>query len=228
MLFSLLLIFDTAFFKVAAHLNIYQGSPLVVYMEKELAYPGFGRREEWKSTVNFENKETKNLQLVRIDNIYQLHYMPEHYKTYPNPEEAWAALWSIGYYAIDKNKKWIEISMAGSAAPYIEFPKGFSSLKLKLFEKFARSKSGKAAIWVDQDLVEIINLAPYESSKGYVDSKTQNKYVRLYPVNIKATGEGYTFIDKETTSNEQTRYNYPGNIIVGIHKEYVSKIEFDN
>ena len=230
LLFSLLLIFDTAFFKVAAYLNIYQGSPLVVYVEKELAYSGFGSREEWETTVNFENKETKNLALVRVDNIYQLHYMPEHLKKYPNPEQAWATLLSIGYYGIDanKDKKWIEISMAADAAPYVEFPKGFSSLKLKLFETFARSKSGKAAIWVDQDLAEMINLAPYESSKESIDSKKEGKYIKLYPVMIKATGEGYTFIDKETTSNEQTRYNYPAKIIVGIHKKYVSKIEFDH
>ncbi len=127
----------------------------------------------------------------------------------------------------DNNKKWQEISMAGSVAPYIEFPEGFSSLKLKLFEMFGHTKSGKAAIWVDQDLAHIINLAPIETSKEYIDSKTDKKYVKLYPVNIKAIGEGYTFIEKETTPSEQLRYNYPSKIIVGIQKDYLSKVEFD-
>ncbi len=225
----ILLLFNyTTLFKIAAHLNMYQGTPLVVYVEEELASPGFGNREEWKSTVNFESKEARDLKLVRVDNIYQLWYMPTHFKQYLNPEQAWATLWSIGYYFMkDNNKKWQEISMAGNVAPYIEFPEGFASLKLKLFEMFAHTQSGKAAIWVDQDLAHIINLAPIETSKGYIGSKTDKKYVKLYPVNIKAIGEGYTFIEKETTSSEQSRYNYPSKIIVGIQKDYLSKVEFD-
>lgn len=225
----ILLLFNyTVLFKIAAHLNMYQGTPLVVYVEEELAAPGFGNREDAKSTANFESKETQNLKLIRVDNIYQLCYMPALFKKYPNPEQAWASLLGIGYYLIkDNNKKWQEIAMAGNVAPYIEFPKGFSSLKLKLFEMFAHTKSGKAAIWVDQDLAHIINLAPIETSKGYIDSKTDKKYVKLYPVNIKAIGEGYTFIEKETTSSEQSRYNYPSKIIVGIQKDYLSNVEFD-
>ncbi len=77
----ILLMFNyTILFKIAAHLNMYQGTPLVVYVEEELASPGFGNREEWKSTVNFESKEARDLKLVRVDNIYQLWYMPTQFK----------------------------------------------------------------------------------------------------------------------------------------------------
>ena len=227
-LLFILLLNHTILFKIAAHLNIYQGNPLVVYVEEELAAPGFGHRKDAKSTVNFESKETQNLKLIRVDNIYQLCYMPALFKKYPNPEQAWATLLGIGYYLIeDNNKKWQEIAMAGNVAPYIELPKGFSALKLKLFEMFAHTKSGKAAIWVDKDLAQIINLAPIDISKKYIDPKTGKEYVKLYPVNIKAIGEGYTFIEKGTTQREQSSYNYPEKIIVGIQKDYLSKVEFD-
>ena len=219
-LFIVIALNYSSLLKFAANIGLYQGNPIVIYVAEELANRQLGYKKG-KSTINFEEKESKNLKLVRIDNVYQIYYKPSHLKRLPDPKRAWQTLFHIGYSIFKNNKsEWTETSMHADLIPYVEFLNGQS------VPSEGRGK-GKAAIWIDKDLAQIIKLAPISATGEYIDPHTKQEYVKIYPVTIKAIGDGYAFIEKQTTHDEQERYHYPHSIAVGIHKTYFSKVEFD-
>lgn len=212
--------------KLLAHTGLYQGEPFVFYFEKDnFSFMNNKSDTDIISTICTEKKQTQKLKLTRLSNIYKLAYKPSYLKDFKDPNIVYFSIFNIGFFYYKNGVKiWHEEPITPKLVPYFERYKTNSWLVTKFMQIMSNTGSDKASLWIDKDLAQLINLAPFDDSKYYVDKNTKKRYVEIYPVKINSIGEGYYNLERETTEEEQEKYKYANKISVGIHKDYVLKV----
>jgi hypothetical protein len=229
--FSLFPFFMNSFmWEFAAQLGLYQGTPIVIYMEQDPATQAFEEDEDVKLWAQFEFFEQRNLKMYRISNIYLLEYTPPYFlKSVQDPHISKYYCLHLGYHIQNQDKKkWQTLSLHGKSVPCLIYPKGNHSLTTKFAAMLSGNKTGKATLYMDKDFAEILNLPIDTSIASYIDPKSKREHIRIKPVHIKLIGEGFVSFDMQPTKNERLRYKYAETITISIHKDTISKIDFDH
>ena len=102
----LLLLTSSFMWELAAKLGLYQGTPIVIYMEQDPASQAFEEDEDVKLRAQFEFFEQRNLKMYRISNIYQLDYTPPYFlKSVKDPHITKYYCLHLGYHIQNQDKK---------------------------------------------------------------------------------------------------------------------------
>ncbi len=231
LVFFISLLFLSSFiWELAAKLGLYQGTPIIIYMEQDPAIQAFEEDEDVKLWAQFEFFEQRNLKMYRISNIYQLEYTPPYFlKSVKDPHITKYYCLHLGYHMQNQDKKkWQTLSLHGKSIPCFIYPKGNHSLSTKFAAMLSGNKTGKATLYMDKDFAQILNLPIDTSFASYIDPKSKREHIKIKPIHIKLIGEGFVSFDMQPTKNERLRYKYAETITIAIHKDTISKIDFEH